>query len=163
MKFIRETDLERVFVTMMNKLIFGRKFILNPLLEEIGKMKKRDSRSRMKELENLIEKNGEQQEMLTKLMAKGYLEPALYSKEHNELQRELRSLQGEIESLNFAMNSDYSKTFEVRELLKFTNKAQMIDAFDGELFEQYVNQIIVYSREEVGFQMKCGITLREVW
>ena len=163
MKFIREADLELSFITVMNKLTFGRKFILKPLLEDIGKMRKKDSLSRMKELEKLIQKNEEQREMLTKLMAKGYLEPALYTKENNELQRELRSFQDEIESIAFAMNSDYSKTFEVRELLKFTNKAQMLNDFDGELFEQYVNQIIVYSREEVGFQMKCGITLRERW
>lgn len=59
------------------------------------------------------------------------------------------------------MNSEISKTHEVRELLKFTNKAQMLTTFDGELCERFVNQVFVYSREAVGFQMKCGITLRE--
>lgn len=161
MKFIREESLESAFTLMMNKLIFGRKFILNPLLEGVKNMSKSDSLSRIKELEKLMEKNMEQKEMLIKLMAKGYLEPALYNKENNELQKELEDFRDEIDSLTYAMNNERSKTYEVRELLRFANKAQMLLAFDGELFERYVNQVIVYSREEVGFQLKCGITLRE--
>jgi len=161
MKFIREDNIERAFITMMNKLIFGRKFILKPLLEGLRDMRKADSISRISELEKLIEKNTEQKEMLIKLMAKGYLEPALFNKENNELQMEAESYRDEIESLTFAMNSEISKAHEVRELLKFTNKAQMLTTFDGELCECFVNQVFVYSREVVGFQMKCGITLRE--
>lgn len=161
MKFIREDNLERAFITMMNKLIFGRKFILKPLLKGLRDMRKADSISRISELEKLTEKNTEQKEMLIKLMAKGYLEPALFNKENNELQIEVENYRNEIESLTFVMNSEVSKTHEVRELLRFTNKAQMLTTFDGEIFESFVNQVFVYSREEVGFQMKCGITLRE--
>jgi hypothetical protein len=162
MKFIREDNLERAFIIMMNKLIFGRKFILKPLLKGLRDMRKADSISRISELEKLIEKNTEQKEMLIKLMAKGYLEPALFNKENNELEIEAESYRNEIEILNFAMNSEISKTHEVRKLLKFTNKAQMLTTFDGEIFESFINQVFVYSREEAGFQMKCGITLREV-
>lgn len=57
MKFIREESLESAFTLMMNKLIFGRKFILNPLLEGVKNMSKSDSLSRIKELEKLMEKN----------------------------------------------------------------------------------------------------------
>ena len=32
MQFIRDEDIKTAFVTMMNKLIFGQKFILRPLL-----------------------------------------------------------------------------------------------------------------------------------
>jgi site-specific DNA recombinase len=34
-------------------------------------------------------------------------------------------------------------------------------AYEDELFEDYVERIIVFSREEVGFELKCGITLKE--
>ena len=34
-------------------------------------------------------------------------------------------------------------------------------AFDDEAFIQHVSRIIVFSREEIGFILKCGITLRE--
>ena len=45
--------------------------------------------------------------------------------------------------------------------MKFAEKDEMLTAFDGELFGRFVEQITVYSRTEVGFQMKCGLTLRE--
>lgn len=161
MLFIREDNIEGAFITMMNKLIFGRKFILKPLLDGIHGMGKSDSLLRIKELEKLIEKNTEQKEMLVKLMAKGYLEPALFNKEKNELQMEADNYKQQKETLTHAINGELSKVQEVRVLLKFTNKAEMLNAFDGELFNEYVERIVVFSREEIGFQLKCGITLRE--
>lgn len=161
MLFIREEDVEFAFVTMMNKLIFGRKFILKPLLDGLHGMSKSDSLLRIKELEKLIEKNAEQKEMLVKLMAKGYLEPALFNKENNELQMEADNYRQQQETLTHAINGELSKVQEVRSLLKFANKNEMINAFDGKLFSEYVEKIIVFSRAEIGVQLKCGITLRE--
>ncbi len=37
----------------------------------------------------------------------------------------------------------------------------MLTSFDAVLFERFVDRIIVYSRREIGFELKCGITLRE--
>lgn len=50
---------------------------------------------------------------------------------------------------------------EVDRLLKFATKSQMLTAYEDELFENYVEKIMVFSREEVGFELKCGITLKE--
>ena len=44
---------------------------------------------------------------------------------------------------------------------KFATKSKMLTAYEDELFEDYVERIIVFSREEVGFELKCGITLKE--
>ena len=52
-------------------------------------MSRSDNLSRIQELDKLIEKKAEQKEMLVKLMAKGYLEPALFNRESNELRMEL--------------------------------------------------------------------------
>ncbi|MFR3266395.1 MAG: hypothetical protein ACLTQN_11170 [Blautia massiliensis (ex Durand et al. 2017)] len=40
-----------------------------------------------------MEKNAEQRQILTGLMAKGYLEPALFNKENNELLQEAAELE----------------------------------------------------------------------
>lgn len=40
-------------------------------------------------------------------------------------------------------------------------KANMLDSFNSEIFKCFVERIIVYSRTEIGFKLKCGITLRE--
>ena len=46
---------------------------------------------------------------------------------------------------------------EVEKLLKFATKAEkQIDAFDSDIFENFIEEIIVFSQEEIGFKMKCG-------
>jgi DNA invertase Pin-like site-specific DNA recombinase len=161
MQFIRDEDLKTAFVTMINKLIYGRKVILKPLLDALREMSRSDNLSRIQELDKLIEKKAEQKEMLVKLMAKGYLEPALFNRESNELRMELENYIEQKEALIQAVNGELSKVQEVSNLMKFTNKTEMIDSFDDQLFNEYVEKIVVFSRTEIGFILKCGITLRE--
>ena len=54
-----------------------------------------------------------------------------------------------------------SKPYLLLYLIKFTNKAEMINTFSEQIFNDYVEKIIVFSRVEIGFVLKCGITLRE--
>jgi len=124
-------------------------------------MSRSDNLSRIQELDKLIEKKAEQKEMLVKLMAKGYLEPALFNRESNELRMELDNYIEQKEALIQAVNGELSKVQEVSNLMKFTNRAEMIDSFDDQLFNEYVEKIVVFSRTEIGFILKCGITLRE--
>lgn len=161
MQFIRDDDIKTAFVTMMNKLIFGQKFILRPLLDGLRNQNNSESFRRIEELEAKIESNLEQSQMLTGLMAKGYLEPAVFNKEKNSLAAEGVRLLDEKEQLTHSVNGNLAKVEEVNHLLKFVAKTKMLTAYTDELFENYVEKIIVYSREEIGFELKCGITLRE--
>lgn len=103
----------------------------------------------------------EQSQMLTGLMAKGYLEPALFNKEKNSLVAERENLLAEKEQLIYSVNGNFTKIEEVNHLLRFATKSKMLTAYEDELFEEYVEKIMVFSREEVGFELKCGITLKE--
>ena len=161
MQFIRDEDIKTAFVTMMNKLIFGQKFILRPLLQGLRNQNNAASFRRIEELETKIESNMEQSQVLTGLMAKGYLEPALFNKEKNALEAERDRLLAEKDQLTRSVNGDFAKVDEVDRLLKFATKSKMLTAYEDEFFEDYVERIIVFSREEVGFELKCGITLKE--
>lgn len=161
MQFIRDDDIKTAFVTMMNKLIYGQKFILRPLLNGLRNQNNVASFRRIEELETKIENNMEQSQMLTGLMAKGYLEPALFNKEKNSLEAERERLLAEKDQLTRSVNGNFAKVDEVARLLKFATKSKMLTAYEDELFENYVEKIIVFSREEVGFELKCGITLKE--
>ncbi|HCJ4334820.1 TPA: recombinase family protein [Listeria innocua] len=161
MQFIRDEDIKTAFVTMMNKLIFGQKFILRPLLNGLRSQNNAESFRRIEELETKIESNMEQSQMLTGLMAKGYLEPALFNKEKNSLETERERFLAEKYQLTRSVNGDFAKVEEVDRLLKFATKSKMLNAYEDEVFEDYVEKIIVFSREKVGFELKCGITLKE--
>jgi len=161
MQFIRDEDIKTAFVTMMNKLIFGQKFILRPLLDGLRSQNNTESFHRIEDLETKIENNIEQNQMLTGLMTKGYLEPALFNKEKNSLAAEDTRLRAEKEQITHSVNGNLVKVEEVNRLLKITAKSKMLTSYEDELFENYVEWIIVYSRDEIGFILKCGITLRE--
>ncbi|HHZ00275.1 MAG TPA: hypothetical protein GYA03_04185, partial [Tissierellia bacterium] len=123
-------DIKTAFVTMMNKLIFGQKFILRPLLEGLRNQNNVASFHRIEELETKIENNMEQSQVLTGLMAKGYLEPALYNKEKNSLVQERERLLAEKDQLTRSVNGNFAKVDEVDRLLKFATKSKMLTAYE---------------------------------
>lgn len=161
MKYIPESDFEYAFVTMMNKLIYGHKTVLKPLLESLGGMNSDDSLANIREIDRKIEENAEQRKVLVGLMTKGYLEPAVYNKGNNELLQEVERLQRQKESLVRFLNNDSENLSEVNKLLHYTTKTAMLTNFDKDVFTRFVGRIIVYSRTELGFELKCGITLKE--
>ncbi|MEA4830607.1 MAG: recombinase family protein, partial [Enterococcus thailandicus] len=161
MKSTPESQIEHAFITMMNKLIFGHKFVLKPLLDSLSGINSEDSLERIQEIDKKIEEIGEQQKVLIGLMTKGYLDPAVYNKGNNELLHEVGRLQQQKESLMRLLNSDDETQKVVNEFLRFTSKSAMLLEFNSDVFDRFVDHIIVYSREEIGFALKCGITLKE--
>ncbi|MEA4940791.1 MAG: recombinase family protein [Christensenella sp.] len=161
MKFIRQADLEYAFCTMMNKLIFGHNEILKPLVEGLRGVKSRDFHAVLKELDAKLKDNMEQQKALVSLLAKKYLEPDVFNQSNNELLHEAERLQAQKELLLNQIDNGSNNATEATLLLRYAMKAAMQKAFDGEIFNRYVNRVVVLSRVEVGFQLNCGLTLRE--
>ena len=161
MRFIREDAIHQAFITMINKLIFGHSFILRPLLESLRAMNYTKNLSQIQELETKIEENAERRQVLMGLMTKGYLDPALFNSQNNELRKEAARLKDQKEALARSVNGGMTVVAEVEQLLKVVSKAGQIDGFDGTLFDRYVERMIAYSQTEIGFKMRCGVTLKE--
>lgn len=160
-KYITDAALQLAFVTMMNKLVFGQQMVLRPLLQSLRGLNDQSRLLKIEELETAIEKNRDQKQVLTNLMASGYLEPALFNKESNELAAEAETLRQEKEGLMRSVNGDMVKVEELQRLLRFTSKGNMLTEFDDAVFLSFVEQITVLSRKEVAFELKCGLSLRE--
>lgn len=161
MKYIPEPDFEYAFVTMINKLIFSHQTVLRPLLMSLRGINSEDSMERLHDLDKKLEENVEQRKVLITLQTRGYLEPAVYNKGNNELLQEAERIQRQKESLSRFISSDNINLHEVSELLQYATRSEMLNDFDGELFDRFVKRILVYSRTEIGFELKCGITLKE--
>ncbi len=161
MRFIREDDIHQVFITMINKLIFGHEFILKPLLKSLRSFNYSENLTEILELEQKLEENMERSRVLTNLLTKGYLSSSLFSEQSNELRAEAAMLKEKKKALSRSVNSGMTAITEVEQLLKWTSKSDMIDGFDEAIFNRYVENIIVYSQEELGFKLKCGLTLKE--
>lgn len=161
MKFIRETEIEHAFVTMINKLVYGNDVLLRPLFNSVKEIGMTNGEARINELNKLISDNSEQRRILGDLFAKNYLDQAVYLKSNNELLNESARLEQQQKSLLRLLNSETEIIDELRSLMKFTNKAMMLSGFDTMLFERFVERIIVYSQEEIAFELKCGIIIKE--
>jgi len=161
MKYITDAALKRAFVTMMNKLVFGYQAVLSPLLRSLRGLNDREQLLRVQALETQIEENMEQRQVLTNLMANGYLEPALFNRESNALAAEAEALRQEKESLMQSLNGNMEKADELQRLIRFAADGTMMTDFGDELFLAHVERITVCSRQEVIFELKCGLRLKE--
>ena len=101
------------------------------------------------------------EQVLTNLMAGGYLEPALFNKESNTLASEAETLRQEKDSLVRSLNGDMEKADELQKLIRFVSKGTMLTEFDDGVFLEYVDKVTVLSRNESVFELKCGLFLRE--
>ena len=66
-----------------------------------------------------------------------------------------------IEALKNEVSGDVNKVTETTALIHFAEKSAMLQEFDKDLFDRYVKRIIVHSRNDIRFELKCGLTLRE--
>ena len=61
-----------------------------------------------------------------------------------------------------------SKAWKTVQVARHPDRPQFLDyvseiftEFDADAFEEHVDYIIVFKRYEIGFVLKCGLTLRE--
>jgi site-specific DNA recombinase len=161
MKYIRDDEIKLSFVTMINKLVFSRRTILHPYAEALRSSSRDDALRRIQQIETDLAQSTEKRETLTKLMADGIISQAIYLKETNALRKEAGALRKEKETLSHSVTGKTSIASAAFELLRFTEKGVMLDSFDEELFEKFVSKIIVKSRNELIFSLKCGLDLTE--
>lgn len=161
MKFITDESVKTAFVTMMNKLHYGKDFVLKPLLYSVRTMNREESMERIYELETGLDRNLEQKHLLTELLAKGYLDQVVYQQALADLKRNSESLRTEKDNLTRVAGNEIAVCEEVKGLIKFLEREGLMREYDDEIFLRFVNQMIVYSRNEIGFELKCGLILKE--
>ena len=58
-------------------------------------------------------------------------------------------------------NAGYTMKQALSELVSFLNGAETVTEWDDSLFERFVEKVKVLSREEVEFELKFGLRLKE--
>lgn len=162
MLYIRDDDLKLAFITMINKLVYCHKLILKPYLKALHENTGDASLLNIQQLETLLEQNTEQRETLHKLMGQGYIDQILFTQENNALLSQANDYRNEIEALNRSQSLDATKVYETERLLHFCERGEMQMEYSEELFELFVDHIEVYSRQEIGFALHCGLILKEM-
>jgi len=161
MLFIRDSDLKLAFMTMMNKLIFVHRLILKPYAESLKRNSTSQTLSRIQQLETSLAENAVKRKTLTKLMAQGFIDQVIYSQQTAELLSQADGIRKQIDALQNTTSSEATALMHAEDLLHFTEKSSMLEYFDDRLFTRFVERIVIRSRHEAVFQLKCGLTLTE--
>ena len=161
MKFIKDENIKAAFVTMLNKLIFSCDMILKPFMRGLRNIDEKAYLQKITEIEERIEKNENQRNVLVELMSKGLLNPGLFTKQNTELLSEFARLATEKKHISYAVSGNASKVDATQKLIRFCSRNRMALKFNDNIFEDFVDEIVVNSREEIVFKLKCGLSLKE--
>lgn len=161
MKYVTDETLKVTFVRLMQKLAATHKKIIKPFAQSLSGTNDKEYLLKLSEIDERIEKNIEQRQVLVGLMSSAILEPAVFNKENNALATELNNLQTEKEVLAGSITSYRKQSEEAQKLLKYLSKCDVITQYNDDIFLEYVEKIVVHSREKVVFSLKCGLNLPE--
>lgn len=90
-----------------------------------------------------------------------YLDPAVYAQQNDELLNASARLTAEKDAIIAKISGGSRQKEALEDILHYTSGASMMTEFDEDLFTRFVDRVIVYSRTEIGFDMKCGPVFRE--
>ena len=161
MKFIRDDDFKRAFLTMMNKLVFGNELVLKPLLISITTNNSKKNANSVEDIEKDMQSNEEQRKQLNVLLTNGYLERPIFAEAHNKLIMEYEHLVAKRDLLFRMDDAGYTMEQALKELVDCLNDAKPFTEWEESLFERFVEKVKVLSREEVEFELKFGLKLKE--
>lgn len=157
--YIRNDVLEAAFTTMLNKLIYGYKTILIPLQDKMCIQCENDNIQRMRELETELLTIADKKHTLEKLVGQGYIDNLVFVQQEAELAAQRARIATELDGLR--KTDAATEINELRKLLEFTRQTPMLSSFNENYFSEYATSITIYSRQEIGIRLKCGLLLRE--
>ena len=161
MQFIREKSIEVAFLNMINKLAFSKKVLLQPLLASLKDLNQGEALARLDKLDVALEDNLNKRQKITELFAKEYLETVVFNEQNSGLLAEAKQISDEKETLYASLAHEHEHLEALNKLIKYINSVGTLREFDEAAFEEHVKYIIVFKRFEIGFVLKCGLTLRE--
>ena len=158
---VRADMVEAAFVNMMNKLIYGRDAVLLPMSGRLLGGGNKEVLGRLESLNTELAMVTERRQAADKFFAKGLLDAAVYREELDALAQKEKEINAARAGIEGDPNLDFDRQLALNELLKYTAKADRLTAFSDEVFTKHVDRVIIFSRKEVGFVMKCGPVFRE--
>jgi len=147
---------------MYHKLRHKGKLILNQLLADLQSARKGKLLWSLDivALNQKIADITRQDRLLAQLKQQGLVDPDIFISRRNELAEQLRATKLEKERF---LESEEDQTIQrTQELLEALEAGpDFLDAFDGELFRELVDKIIVESNDRLRFRLVNGLELTE--
>ena len=159
---ISEDEIHAAFLRVYHKLRFHGEPILTQMISNLQAIQER----RMLWSLDIIELNKrisdimDQDQMLTRMNQCGCVDPDIFISQSNELARQLREAKQKKERLMAeAGDNTIPRTRELLEALE--TMPEFLSTFDGEIFDDLVDKIMVKDSVTLCFRLKNGLELTE--
>ncbi|AGL02845.1 recombinase family protein [Desulfoscipio gibsoniae] len=161
-KAVREDDVQWAFTLMWNKLVSNYTEILTPLLEMLKKLRIDERQEKeIGECSNRIMELTEQGHILSRLVAKGYIDHAVFIERQNTLAIELAAAKKKRSQLldNNGFDREIAGTEQLIELVR--NNPHVIEEYHEDLFLQAIEKVIVQKNGQITFRLINRLELSE--
>ena len=159
---ILNTEIEQAFLHLYHKLRHQGISILTQLLTDLQSARKGKLLWSLDivALNQKIANVTRQDRLLAQLKQQGLVDPDIFISRQNELAEQLRAVKLEKER---SLEAEEDQTIQqIQELIEALEAGpDFLDAFDGELFRELVDKIIVESNDRLRFRLVNGLELTE--
>ena len=159
---IPESEIHAAFLRIYHKMKLHGEPILSELLANLQTIRERRFlwSTDIIELNKRISDLTDQEHMLAEMNKNGLVAPDIFISQSNELARQITEAKQKKSKIMRLDNDNSShKTEELLEQLE--NMPEYLPAFDSEIFEELVEQIVVTDNTQLRFRMKNGLELTE--
>ena len=159
---IPETEITEAFLRVYFTLKHHGDQVLTRLIQDLQAAKN----GKLLWSEDIVELNKQiadiacQERLLAQLKQQGLVDPDIFISRQNELAEQLRAVKLEKER---SLEAEEDQTIQqIQELIEALEAGpDFLDAFDGELFRELVDKIIVESNDRLRFRLVNGLELTE--
>ena len=158
-KSVEEEFIKASFIILTNKLIFSKRELLEPFVDALKKNS--ITEIDISEIDQKLEGNKEKNQTLLSLATDGLIDPAILHRAQTELMENYAELNSRKEVLLQQVQGKNEAVAEADLLLNRVRKMKVSEDFDETFFRDCVRKVHVYSRQEFGFELNCGLLLKE--
>ena len=160
---VPEREIQQAVLRCFQKLKQNHGKILRPVLEQLKELRERELRSNRKisDIDREIAHLTEQNLVLVRLKSKGYVDPALYLSQTDEIGRKLRDLRKLRRRAMDAAGEDQQIQATEQMLDYLTDSPEQLEEVDEELFESLIDRLTIQSAEQLNIQLRNGLILTE--
>ncbi|MBE6105337.1 recombinase family protein [Anaerovibrio lipolyticus] len=152
MKAIKEAALKDAFCTMVNKLICIKNRVLKTMLSDLSNTEIPHCENNESELDRL----NSQEALLLEMQAKHNLSSSVILPELIKISKARDKIR-----VGENIRSKVDRKTALRELIGICDKKGVQKEFSDNIFTAIVDRVVVLSKKEIIFELKCGLRLRE--
>ncbi len=160
---VPEAEITAALLRLYHKLKQDGGNLLRPVLEQLRELRERElcSNRKISDIDKEIARLSEQDLVLVRLKSKGYIDPALYLSQEDEIRQKLTQLRRLRRRLMDAAGED-AQVQDTEIMLDYLEDGpEWIDGPQPELFEALVRRIAIVSADTIKFRLLNGLELPE--